>query len=124
MEFSQIIKKILEERKLKQTDLCRMTGIPSSLMSAYVSGKKSPAIQNAIAIAEALNVSLDELVGRIPIPNSSNLENNFIFSETEKNMIQKYRLLSPEGKETVNTILELQYKSIRPKANIKKDKAI
>ena len=101
-----------------------MTGIPSSLMSAYVSGKKSPAIQNAIAIAEALNVSLDELVGRIPIPNSSNLENNFIFSETEKNMIQKYRLLSPEGKETVNTILELQYKSIRPKANIKKDKAI
>lgn len=41
-----------------------MTGIQTSLMSEYISGKKSPTIGNAILMADALDISLDTLVGR------------------------------------------------------------
>lgn len=64
MSFSENLKKILDERQLKQANLCRMTGIQTSLMSDYLNGKKSPAISNAITIADALNISLDTLVGK------------------------------------------------------------
>lgn len=43
-------------------------------------------------------------------------------STDEQDLIQKYRLLTPEGKETVNTILDIQYKAVMPK--VKNEDAI
>lgn len=64
MKFQEILKKLLKDKNLRQADLCRMTGIQTSLMSDYINGKKSPTIGNAILIADALGVSLDTLVGK------------------------------------------------------------
>lgn len=64
MGFNDNLKLLLKDRNLKQADLCRMTGIQTSLMSDYLGGKKSPTIGNAILIADALNISLDTLVGK------------------------------------------------------------
>lgn len=64
MGFNDNLKLLLKNRNLKQADLCRMTGIQTSLMSDYLGGKKSPTIGNAILIADALNISLDTLVGK------------------------------------------------------------
>lgn len=64
MDFNENLKLLLKDRNLKQADLCRMTGIQTSLMSDYLGGKKSPTIGNAILIADALNISLDTLVGK------------------------------------------------------------
>ncbi|WP_080664503.1 helix-turn-helix domain-containing protein [Enterocloster clostridioformis] len=36
----------------------------SCQLSEYINGRKSPTIGNAILIADALNISLDDLVGR------------------------------------------------------------
>lgn len=68
MNFSETLKRLLNDRGLKQADLCRMTGIQTSLLSEYLSGKKSPAIGNAIKIANAFAISLDALVGKEPLP--------------------------------------------------------
>ena len=62
MNFQEILKKLLNEKKLRQADLCRMTGIQTSLMSDYINGKKSPTIGNAILIADALDVPLGALI--------------------------------------------------------------
>ena len=64
MGFNENLKLLLLEKNMKQADLCRMTGIQTSLMSEYINGRKSPTIGNAILIADALNISLDHLVGR------------------------------------------------------------
>lgn len=64
MGFNENLKLLLLEKNIKQADLCRMTGIQTSLMSEYINGRKSPTIGNAILIADALNISLDDLVGR------------------------------------------------------------
>lgn len=65
MNFKESIIKLLGERQMKQSDLCKMTGIPSSLMSNYTTGKKTPTLNNAIIMANALNITLDELAGRV-----------------------------------------------------------
>lgn len=64
MNFSNTLRQLLQDRNWRQADLCRITGIQTSLISDYLRGKKSPTIGNAILIADALNVSLDELVGK------------------------------------------------------------
>lgn len=64
MEFKDNLKQLLIEKDMKQADLCRLSHIQTSLMSEYISGKKSPTIGNAIQIADALDISLDTLAGR------------------------------------------------------------
>ena len=62
LNFNENLKVLLNKQNLRQADLCRMTGIQTSLMSEYIKGKNSPTIGNAIAIADALHISLDTLV--------------------------------------------------------------
>ena len=64
MGFNENLKLLLLEKNMKLTDLCRMAGIQTSLMSEYINGRKSPTIGNAILIADVLNISLDNLAGR------------------------------------------------------------
>ena len=42
MGFNENLKLLLLEKNMKQADLCRMTGIQTSLMSEYINGRKSP----------------------------------------------------------------------------------
>lgn len=91
-EFSKNLKCLLIEEHLKQADLCRMAGIQTSLMSEYISGKKSPTIGNAILMADALDISLDTLVGRTgpvdyrePIPNPYPCELNESMDDMTEN---------------------------------------
>ena len=55
--FSKKLKTILELKKLKPSEFSRITGIPKSGISQYLSGKIVPKYQNLDKIAKALNVS-------------------------------------------------------------------
>lgn len=93
MKFPETLKHLMEERELKQADLCRMTGIPSSLMSNYIKGAKFPSLSNSIALARALNVSIDALAGL------SDLEKSAPISEggpSDDELIKLWNMLSPE----------------------------
>lgn len=71
-------------------------------MSNYVAGKKVPTLTNAIAIADALAISLDELAGR-SAPKRT----------IERELLACFRDLSDEGQEVaVNTVrgLGVSYK--------------
>lgn len=94
MGFNEQLKLLLINKNLKQADLCRLTGIQTSLMSEYISGKKSPAIGNAVLIADALNVSLDTLVGR---------EERVRYSEPVQNMYEN------QLNETMDGLTENEY---------------
>lgn len=65
--------------------------------------KKSPAISNAITIANALQISLDELVGRTA------KSPTYILNEEEAIFLQKYRKLDLRGKKAVIEKLEREY---------------
>ncbi len=62
--FRMRLSELMKVKDITQAELCRMTNIPTSLVSAYITAKKIPGLSNSILIADALGVSLDDLTGR------------------------------------------------------------
>lgn len=58
------IKRISKEKNLTQKELSQITGIGEKSMSRYFTGASSPNLLSLVAIADALGVSCDELLGR------------------------------------------------------------
>ena len=92
MIFKNKIAELLVARNLKQADLCRLTGISTPLMSNYLTGKVSPSLSTAIQIADALNVTLDDLVGR---------SEGVILDADETELIAMYRELDETQKKEI-----------------------
>ena len=65
--FSERLKEARLTAKLKQTELAKLSGVTAATISAYEradDGKgKNPSLENALKLAQALNVSLDWLCG-------------------------------------------------------------
>lgn len=57
----EVFDKLLQERNLKAADVCRGTGLPSSLFSEWKKGKSSPKIDKLQKIADFFDVSLEYL---------------------------------------------------------------
>jgi DNA-binding XRE family transcriptional regulator len=53
-----------KKRRLKWKQLAELTGVSKSTMQYWLYGGNDPHISALIRVADALNVSLDELVGR------------------------------------------------------------
>ena len=106
MLFQTRIADLLREHGLKQADLCRKTKIPTSLMSNYVRGKVSPTLDNAIAIADALDVTLDELVGRQKECKTT------CKNGAEEQLLEKFRFLDERGKRNVLRNLNAEYEDV------------
>lgn len=54
---------LMDEKGIRQSDLCRETGISTSTMSGYVRGSADMSAANVIKIAKALGVTTDRLLG-------------------------------------------------------------
>lgn len=59
-EFSIRLKNIMYQKTISQSELAKITGIPQSIISRYVSGTTLPSFYNADKIAKALDCSLDD----------------------------------------------------------------
>ena len=114
LNFSENLKILLDKQNLKQADLCRLTGIQTSLMSEYVKGKKSPTIKNAIAIADAFGISLDTLVSNQALSDNSlvntepmleNIINELNVDNEIKQLVKEYSLLSDDDKELIKKMI-------------------
>ncbi len=114
LNFSENLKILLDKQNLKQADLCRLTGIQTSLMSEYVKGKKSPTIKNAIAIADAFRISLDTLVSNQVLSDNSlvsakpmpeNIINELNVDNEIKQLVKEYSLLSDDDKELIKKMI-------------------
>lgn len=57
------IKKALQIRNMKQTDLCKITNIPKSALSLYISGAYEPKQDRVFLISQALRVDPVWLMG-------------------------------------------------------------
>lgn len=97
--FKLKLNKLMKENRISQADLSRVTGIPTSLISNYVTGKKSPALSNAKIISDALGVSMDELAG-----NMSHFDERL--TEEEKELIELYRNATGRAKELARMALD------------------
>jgi transcriptional regulator with XRE-family HTH domain len=105
MEYDRVatcaerIKKALTIKEMRQSDLCRLTKIPKSALSQYLSGVYEPKQDRIYLMAKALNVNETWLMGLdVPMerqekkvsPSGSDL------SEGEKMWLEIYHRLSDD----------------------------
>ena len=62
--FSKRLKKIREEKKLSQADLAKKAGLQPAAISHFETGQRKPSFDNLKRLANALNISIDYLLGR------------------------------------------------------------
>lgn len=124
MPISKNIKLLREKYRLSQKELAAIAGVSDKAVSTWERGIKEPRMGAIQKIADHFGIKKSNIIEdggiqtiALPSPKSS-----IDFTQEEIEIIKKYRCLTPEGKETVLTILNLQYSSVAPK--IKNDKAI
>lgn len=62
--FSTNLKKLREEKGLSQNKLAEKIGVNQTTIARWEDDNRVPTIDNAIDVAEALNVSLPDLLGK------------------------------------------------------------
>ncbi|MBE6618411.1 MAG: helix-turn-helix domain-containing protein [Ruminococcaceae bacterium] len=108
MEYERIatcadrIKEALYIKGMKQSDLCRLTQIPKSAISQYISGAFEPKQDRIYLIAKSLNVSEAWLMG-LDVPmerqdRKSSSPSEPVLSEGEKAILELFRQV-PEDKQ-------------------------
>jgi transcriptional regulator with XRE-family HTH domain len=108
MEYNRVatcadrIKAALTIKGMKQSDLCRLTQIPKSAISQYISGAYDPKQDRIFLISKALNVSEAWLMG-LDVPMERAKEKNSSpeepqLSEGEKVLLDLFRHV-PEDKQ-------------------------
>ncbi|MBD5159346.1 MAG: helix-turn-helix transcriptional regulator [Ruminococcus sp.] len=64
MDFGKTLRLKRHSCFLNQAELAELAGIPRSNISQYERGRKKPSMDSLIALADALECSVDELCGR------------------------------------------------------------
>lgn len=108
MEYDRVatcaerIKKALYIKGMKQSDLCRLTNIPKSALSQYISGAFEPKQDRIYLMAQALNVSEAWLMG-LDVPMERQVKKDSPteaeLTEGEQMWLELYHRLSPETRE-------------------------
>lgn len=75
--FSDRMREAMNYKNINQTELCRITGIPKSAVSQYLSGNFKPKQDRIFLIANALDVSEAWLLG-IDVPKDKNNFQSFL----------------------------------------------
>lgn len=119
-KFSEHLRKLLGERQMSAAELARQTGLSEAAISGYLNGKKEPRGAQSKSIAQALNVSLDELW-----QTGYNVEvegNKVTVTVKERELLECLRRLNDDGmlkasvyiNDLLNSGHEIPWKTVEP----------
>ena len=95
------LEKALSIRGMKQSELCKLAGVPKSSLSLYLSGAYEPKQDRLYRMAETLNVSEYWLMGYdVPIKRSISPTSTTELTESEMALLELFRLI-PESQQKV-----------------------
>lgn len=98
MEFYERLRSIRLQRGMTQRDLAERIGISVVSIGCWESGTKNPSMVAVVALAKALRVSTDCLLGVV-----SDME-DIRLDRREWELLSKYRLLDSFGRHTVDVV--------------------
>ena len=105
-EINARLRYALRVRRLSSSELCRLTGIPFSSISGYVSGKFTPKITTVCKIANAMGVSINWLVGNLPLNDINMPDYVPIDDKNEIELLQHFRSLNLDGQAMAVNIIK------------------
>jgi transcriptional regulator with XRE-family HTH domain len=98
MKIGKIIADLRKEKDMSQTELANKTGISQVMVGKYERGDASPSIEVAKKIADALEVSLDYLVGEGV---------NSKFDKSTLKRIEEIQQLEEDKKKTLFDVIDI-----------------
>ncbi len=102
MELGELITLYRKQAGMTIDELCEKSGVPKGTIKKIISGiTKAPTLENVRSIAYALGKKLSDF--------DVSEEHTFL-DPNETKMLNKYRALDVRGKETVNEVLDVQYR--------------
>ncbi len=66
IEMAERFKRLREAAGLSQSQLARASGIPLKTLQTWEQGNRTPLLDAAVKVADALDITMDELCGRSP----------------------------------------------------------
>jgi transcriptional regulator with XRE-family HTH domain len=115
--FNTRLTQKMAERGISQADLCRLTGLASSMVSHYCTGQRMPSVPAALKIAKVLNTTLDYLAYGDPPHTKKSFRDTLAVGEKEsvyktkqarmkriedeQELVYLFRSLSKDGKAKV-----------------------
>ena len=101
MDYIERIKRVKNEKKITNDRLSELTGIPLGTLSKILAGiSDSPKLSNIVAIADALECSLDYIVTGV-----ARNTNNYTLSSEEMELIEDYRSLDAHSRELTRMVV-------------------
>jgi len=95
MNTGKIITELREKKGLNQGDLAIKSGVSRVMIGKYERGEATPSIDAAKKIADALDVSLDQLVGE------------GLYRDFDKKTLQRFRALEHLEDDKKKTLFDL-----------------
>lgn len=92
-KFSERLSLCMKQNGLNGAELSSLSGVIAATISRYLNGLRVPTVDNIIRLADALNVSVDYLLGLHDVPD-------------DKILISAYSIASCDDKHVLWTLLE------------------
>jgi transcriptional regulator with XRE-family HTH domain len=105
--FSERLREIREMKKWNQDDLARRADLQPSAISHFENGRRHPSFDNLKRLADALNVTVDYLLGRTDDPKSAGPVADALF--------RNFRQLSPDEQDIISRFTETLLKKNQDK---------
>lgn len=102
--FPARLRETRERRELEQAQLSALSGIPATSISHFEAGRRKPSLVNLRNLAEALQVSIDYLLGRTANPeahvDAAAFRDEHLYSERDRRLLEEFKaLLAKRAKE-------------------------
>jgi len=77
-QFAGNLRSLRELRRLTQAELGARAGIAAASISHFETGQRAPSLESLVRVADALEVSVDGLLGRAPIEATAQIDPVFL----------------------------------------------
>jgi len=102
------LRELREFKGVTQAEVAQVLQITREAYSMYESNKRQMNYESLCILADFFGVTTDYLLDR-------EAQDMLLLSESEKEMIHKYRILDERGKENIKGTLDFEYLRLEPK---------
>ena len=100
------LRSLRESFKLSQQKLADQFDLAQSQIQSYETGAYEPDISTLKALADYFDTSIDYIVGRTNIRHNIEPLETYEIYETEKNLLERYRLLLPNQRASLSMFID------------------
>ena len=102
------LRELRELKELTQTDIAQVLQITRGAYSMYESNKRQMNYESLCLLADFFDVTTDYLLGR-------EAQDMMLLTDSEKEIMIKYRDLDERGKENINGLLDIEHSRLKSK---------